>query len=189
MSRIAAVILAAGQASRFRAAAGEAGPATKLVALLAGEPLVRHVAQAALASRARPVVVVTGHAEGAVRAALLDLQHGFRRLPGLVADGRDMGTVVFPDATLKVYLTASAACRAQRRYKQLIAKGVSTTLDNLCADLEARDARDTSRAVAPLKPAQDAELLDNSVLSVESSVTQVLNWWQSKQPFLSTAVE
>jgi 3-phosphoshikimate 1-carboxyvinyltransferase len=126
---------------------------------------------------------------GAVRAALLDLQHGFRRLPGLVADGRDMGTVVFPDATLKVYLTASAACRAQRRYKQLIAKGVSTTLASLCADLEARDARDTSRAVAPLKPAQDAELLDNSGLSVESSVMQVLHWWQSKQPFSSPSVD
>ena len=119
----------------------------------------------------------------AVRAALLDLQHGFRRLPGLVADGRDMGTVVFPDAALKVYLTASAERRAQRRYKQLISKGISATLDTLCADLAARDLRDTTRAVAPLKPAQDAALLDNSELTVEQSVTQVLNWWQSKQPF------
>ena len=119
----------------------------------------------------------------AVRAALLDLQHGFRRLPGLVADGRDMGTVVFPDAGLKVYLTASAERRAQRRYKQLISKGISATLDSLCADLAARDLRDTTRAVAPLKPAQDAALLDNSELTVEQSVTQVLDWWQSKQPF------
>ncbi len=126
---------------------------------------------------------------GAVRAALVDLQHSFRRLPGLVADGRDMGTVIFPDAILKVYLTASAACRAERRYKQLISKGISTTLASLCADLEARDARDTSRAVAPLKPAQDAELLDNSALTVPASVTQVLNWWQDKQPFSSTLVE
>ncbi len=126
---------------------------------------------------------------GAVRAALVDLQHSFRRLPGLVADGRDMGTVIFPDAMLKVYLTASAACRAERRYKQLISKGISTTLASLCADLEARDARDTSRAVAPLKPAQDAELLDNSALTVPASVTQVLNWWQDKQPFSSTLVE
>jgi 3-phosphoshikimate 1-carboxyvinyltransferase len=125
---------------------------------------------------------------GAVRTALLGLQHSFRRLPGLVADGRDMGTVIFPDATLKVYLTASAERRAQRRYKQLISKGISTTLDILCADLEARDARDTQRAVAPLKPAQDAELLDNSELTVESSVTQVLNWWQSKQPFPAASV-
>jgi 3-phosphoshikimate 1-carboxyvinyltransferase len=119
----------------------------------------------------------------AVRAALLDLQHGFRRLPGLVADGRDMGTVVFPDAALKVYLTASAERRAQRRYKQLISKGISATLDSLCADLAARDLRDTTRAVAPLKPAQDAALLDNSELTVEQSVIQVLDWWQSKQPF------
>ena len=125
---------------------------------------------------------------GAVRAALVDLQHSFRRLPGLVADGRDMGTVIFPDATLKVYLTASAACRAQRRFQQLVAKGVSTTLDTLCADLEARDARDTSRAVAPLKPAQDAKLLDNSALTVEASVKQVLDWWQGKQPFSLTSV-
>ncbi len=118
-----------------------------------------------------------------VRAALVDLQHSFRKLPGLVADGRDMGTVIFPEATLKVFLTASAACRAQRRYKQLISKGISATLDTLCADLEARDARDTQRAVAPLKPAQDAQLLDNSELTVESSVNLVLDWWQSKQPF------
>ena len=119
---------------------------------------------------------------GAVRSALVDLQHQFRQLPGLVADGRDMGTVIFPDAPLKVYLTASAACRAERRYKQLISKGISATLSTLCADLEARDARDTTRAIAPLKPAQDAQLLDNSVLTVDQSVTQVLEWWQSKQP-------
>ncbi|PQA78940.1 bifunctional 3-phosphoshikimate 1-carboxyvinyltransferase/cytidylate kinase [Rhodoferax sp. TS-BS-61-7] len=119
----------------------------------------------------------------AVRAALIDLQRGFRKLPGLVADGRDMGTVIFPDAPLKVYLTASAACRAERRYKQLISKGIQTTIDSLRADLEARDARDSSRTVAPLKPAEDAQLLDNSDLTVESSVETVLAWWQSKQPF------
>jgi 3-phosphoshikimate 1-carboxyvinyltransferase len=119
----------------------------------------------------------------AVRAALIDLQRGFRKLPGLVADGRDMGTVIFPDAPLKVYLTASAACRAERRYKQLISKGIPTTIDSLRADLEARDARDSSRTVAPLKPAEDAQLLDNSDLTVESSVETVLAWWQSKQPF------
>jgi 3-phosphoshikimate 1-carboxyvinyltransferase len=119
----------------------------------------------------------------AVRDALVELQRGFRQLPGLVADGRDMGTVIFPDAPLKVYLTASAACRAERRYKQLISKGISTTLDSLRADLEARDARDASRAVAPLKPAQDALLLDNSDLTVASSVETVLRWWQDKQPF------
>jgi len=118
-----------------------------------------------------------------VRAALVDLQHGFRRLPGLVADGRDMGTVIFPEAPLKVFLTASAEQRAQRRFKQLISKEKSTTLDALRADLEARDARDSSRSVAPLKPAADARLLDNSHLSVEKSVALVLHWWQGKQPF------
>jgi 3-phosphoshikimate 1-carboxyvinyltransferase len=118
-----------------------------------------------------------------VRDALIDLQRGFCQLPGLVADGRDMGTVIFPEAPLKVYLTASAACRAERRYKQLISKGIAATLPSLRADLEARDARDASRAVAPLKPAQDAQLLDNSDLTVEQSVETVMDWWQSKQPF------
>ena len=118
-----------------------------------------------------------------VRLALVDLQHSFRQLPGLVADGRDMGTVIFPEAPLKVFLTASAERRAERRYKQLISKGISTTLPSLHADLEARDARDSSRSVAPLKPAQDARLLDNSDLTVEKSVTLVLDWWQDKQPF------
>ncbi len=119
----------------------------------------------------------------AVRAALVELQQGFRQLPGLVADGRDMGTVIFPDAPLKVYLTASAAQRAERRHKQLISKGISTTIDALRADLEARDARDTNRAVAPLKPAEDALLLDNSGQTVEQSVAQVLEWWEEKQSF------
>ena len=118
-----------------------------------------------------------------VREALIALQHSFRQLPGLVADGRDMGTVIFPQAPLKVFLTASAACRAERRYKQLISKGISATLPSLRADLEARDARDSSRTVAPLKPAQDALLLDNSDLTVEESVELVLKWWQGKQPF------
>ena len=121
-----------------------------------------------------------------VRKALLDLQQGFRRLPGLVADGRDMGTVIFPDSRLKIYLTASAEQRASRRYKQLISKGFATTLDALCADLAARDARDSQRTVAPLKPAQDALMLDNSALSIEESVKQVLHWWQGRQAF-STA--
>lgn len=119
----------------------------------------------------------------AVRTALVALQQGFRQLPGLVADGRDMGTVIFPDAHLKVYLTASAGRRAERRYKQLISKGNSVTIAALRADLEARDARDSSRAVAPLKPAEDALLLDNSSLSIEESVAQVLSWWDEKQPF------
>lgn len=120
-----------------------------------------------------------------VREALVDFQRSFRKLPGLVADGRDMGTVIFPTASLKVFLTASAACRAERRHKQLISKGISTTLDSLRADLEARDARDSSRSVAPLKPADDAKLLDNSDLTVQASVDIVLDWWQGKQPFRS----
>ena len=119
----------------------------------------------------------------AVREALVQLQHSFRRLPGLVADGRDMGTVIFPGAPLKVYLTASAACRAERRYKQLISKGLTARIADLRADLEARDARDMSRSVAPLKPAQDALLLDGSELTVEQAVAQVLEWWQERQPF------
>jgi 3-phosphoshikimate 1-carboxyvinyltransferase len=117
----------------------------------------------------------------AVRVALVSLQHGFRRPPGLVADGRDMGTVIFPDAPLKVYLTASAAQRADRRHKQLISKGISATIESLRADLEARDARDSSRAVAPLKPAEDALLLDNSHQTIEESVAQVLQWWEEKR--------
>ena len=123
----------------------------------------------------------------AVRDALVDLQHGFRQLPGLVADGRDMGTVIFPAAQLKVYLTASAACRAERRYKQLISKGITANIADLRDDLEARDARDSSRIVAPLKPAQDALVLDNSTLTIDEAVNQVLVWWQERQPFAAPA--
>ncbi|MBA4261092.1 MAG: bifunctional 3-phosphoshikimate 1-carboxyvinyltransferase/cytidylate kinase [Comamonadaceae bacterium] len=118
-----------------------------------------------------------------VRAALQALQLSFRRLPGLVADGRDMGTVIFPDAPLKVYLTASAEQRAQRRYKQLISKGNAANIDSLLADLKMRDHRDSSRAHAPLKPAEDAMQLDNSELGIEQSTQQVLDWWQGKTVF------
>ncbi len=120
----------------------------------------------------------------AVRRALHELQLSFRRAPGLVADGRDMGTVVFFDAPLKVFLTASAAQRAERRHKQLITKGIAANIDSLRADLEARDLRDTTRAVAPLKPAQDAQLLDNSELTIEQSVEKVLEMWSARRPFL-----
>jgi len=118
-----------------------------------------------------------------VRAALLGVQTAFRRLPGLVADGRDMGTVVFPDAALKVFLTASAAERAERRYKQLISKGISANIDSLRADLEARDARDIQRSASPLKPAEDAFPLDNSALTIEASVAVVLEAWEERRPF------
>ncbi len=118
-----------------------------------------------------------------VRQALLDLQHRFRTLPGLVADGRDMGTVIFPDAPLKVFLTASAEQRALRRHNQLISKGIPARIEDLLADLRARDERDTSRRDAPLKPAEDAYRLDNSEQSIEQSVQQVLAWWQAARPF------
>ena len=118
-----------------------------------------------------------------VRAALIGLQQGFRQLPGLVADGRDMGTVLFPDAPLKVFLTASAEQRAQRRHKQLISKGIAANIDSLSADLKARDERDSNRLLAPLKPAEDALMLDNSGLTIERSVQQVLSWWQGITAF------
>ncbi len=110
----------------------------------------------------------------AVRAALLDRQRAYRQAPGLVADGRDMGTVVFTDAVAKVFLTASVEARAERRYKQLISKGNSASLPALVADMQARDARDTARAVAPLKPAPDALLLDTTQMGIESAVQAVL---------------
>lgn len=118
-----------------------------------------------------------------VRAALVTLQHSFRQLPGLVADGRDMGSVIFPDAPLKIYLTASAQHRSERRHKQLISKGNPDTIQAILQDLEARDARDMSRQAAPLKPADQARLLDNSDLSIEKSVEQVIDWWQATRPF------
>jgi cytidylate kinase len=114
-----------------------------------------------------------------VRSALVDLQHGFRRAPGLVADGRDMGTVIFPAADLKVFLTASVEARADRRYKQLIGKGFPATMPALLQDSRERDARDTERTVAPLKPAEGAHLLDTSNMTIEQAVEKVLGWYQS----------
>jgi cytidylate kinase len=104
----------------------------------------------------------------------VDLQLGFRKLPGLVADGRDMGTVIFPDAPFKVFLTASAAERAKRRYKQLKEKGLSVTLSGLQREIEARDARDASRSVAPLKPAADAVQVDTTGMPIADVVAKVL---------------
>jgi cytidylate kinase len=117
----------------------------------------------------------------AVRAALLARQRAYRQAPGLVADGRDMGTVIFPDAPAKVFLTASAEARAERRYKQLIEKGNSASLPALVADMQARDARDTARAVAPLKPAPDALLLDTTHMDIESAVQAVLAHYRAQQ--------
>lgn len=111
----------------------------------------------------------------AVRQALYGLQLRFREAPGLVADGRDMGTVLFPHALLKVYLTASVEARAQRRHKQLIDKGFPVNIQDLRNDLSERDARDANRPIAPLKPAEDAHFLDTSELTAEQAIAQVLN--------------
>ena len=116
----------------------------------------------------------------AVRSALLSLQRGFRRAPGLVADGRDMGTVVFPDARWKVFLTASAEARAKRRYKQLKQKGFNVSLPALFDDIAKRDARDANRAVAPLRPAADAIEIDSTALDADSVVQRVLALMQSR---------
>ncbi|MDO4683437.1 MAG: (d)CMP kinase [Lautropia sp.] len=118
----------------------------------------------------------------AVRLALNRLQHGFRQAPGLVADGRDMGTEVFPDARLKVYLTASVEERAQRRHKQLIEKGFSATLEKILHDLKERDSRDAGRAAAPLKPAEDAVWLNSAGLSIDETVDRVMQAWQACVP-------
>ncbi|HVW49528.1 MULTISPECIES: (d)CMP kinase [unclassified Trinickia] len=115
-----------------------------------------------------------------VRAALVARQRAFRKEPGLVADGRDMGTVIFPDAMLKVFLTASVEARAARRHKQLIQKGFSANMDNLLRDLRERDERDSQRAVAPLKPAADAKLLDTSALSIDQAVEAVVQWYRER---------
>jgi cytidylate kinase len=113
----------------------------------------------------------------AVRAALLARQRRFRQPPGLVADGRDMGSVIFPDAQLKVFLTASVESRAARRHKQLIDKGIPASIDPLLRDLRERDARDTARSVAPLLQLPDARLLDTTQLNIEQAVQQVLDWY------------
>lgn len=118
---------------------------------------------------------------GPVREALRARQRAFLEAPGLVADGRDMGTVIFPEAVLKVFLTASVQARAERRYKQLIAKGFSATVESLSRDLEARDLRDRTRSVAPLRPAEDARSLDSSGMSVDEVVAQVLDWYRQVQ--------
>lgn len=114
-----------------------------------------------------------------VRLALVGLQRSFRQSPGLVADGRDMASVIFPDAVLKVFLTATAAARAERRYKQLIAKGISAKIEDLLHDLQERDARDSSRGAAPLLVADGAKVLETSDLSIDQAVKTVLDWYQS----------
>ena len=133
--------------------------------------------------RSEPVSVGASQVavHGAVRDALIARQRAFRRPPGLVADGRDMGTVVFPDATLKVFLTASADERARRRYKQLIAKGISVNIDGLLRDIRERDIRDTTRAAAPLRAAPDAVTLDTTNLSIAEVTAAVLAFYGERR--------
>jgi len=137
--------------------------------LLEGEEVSDAIREEAVGNAASRIAAVP-----ALRAALVALQHRNRRPPGLVADGRDMGTVIFPDAGLKVFLTASVAARAARRHKQLIEKGFPANLDSLSRDLEARDARDMQRAEAPLRPAEGALVLDSTDLTVDETVAAVL---------------
>lgn len=143
---------------------------------LAGEDVsqeIRSEACGELASRAAAVATV--------RAALLARQRAFCRAPGLVADGRDMGTVVFPAAELKIFLTASAEERARRRHKQLIDKGISVSLAQLFDDIVERDRRDSERKVAPLKPAEDAIEIDTTGLSIDEVVNQVCDLWNQRR--------
>jgi cytidylate kinase len=142
--------------------------------VLNGNDVTEAIRTESIGLRASAVAV---HPE--LRLALVDLQRSFRQFPGLVADGRDMASVIFPDAILKVFLTATAAARAERRYKQLIAKGISAKLEDLLQDLQARDARDSNRGAAPLVIAEGAKVLETSDLSIDQAVKTVLDWYQS----------
>lgn len=137
--------------------------------LLGGRPVDERLRGEDVSRMASEVAAVP-----AVRAALLDLQRSFRRPPGLVADGRDMGTVVFADAPVKVFLHAGAEERARRRYKQLKEKGENVTFSRLFQDIQARDRRDRERAVSPTVPAADARVIDSTALSLEEVIAQVL---------------
>ncbi|MGK5042255.1 (d)CMP kinase [Janthinobacterium sp. GB1R12] len=140
--------------------------------LLAQENVTEHIRAEEVGNTASKIAVLP-----TVRQALVSLQLGFRKTPGLVADGRDMGTVIFPHAQLKVFLTASVEARAQRRYKQLIDKGFSANMEDLLMDLQARDERDTHRAIAPLVPAEGAHVLDTSEMTADDAVETVLKWY------------
>jgi CMP/dCMP kinase len=142
---------------------------------LGDEAVTEKVRSEPVGNRASEVARLPG-----VRQALLRRQRAFRRPPGLVADGRDMATVVFPDAELKVFLTAAAEIRAQRRYKQLIEKGIDANLRALSRDLRERDERDAKRAVAPLVPAPDSQVLDSSALSIDEVVERIVGWWRDR---------
>lgn len=160
----ALVVLAAHLDVQFLADKGQ-----ELKIILEGEEVTTAIRTEEVGTLASQVAAL-----GAVRDALLERQRAFAEEPGLIADGRDMGTVVFPDATLKVYLDASAEERANRRYNQLINKGVGASLQTILEDIQARDARDMNRAVAPLRPASDAVILDSTQLSIDEVLAAVL---------------
>jgi len=142
-----------------------------LVILLDGEDITQLIRNEKIGAKASQIAAIP-----AVREALLARQRAFLQAPGLVADGRDMGTVVFPDSVLKIYLTASAEERAQRRYKQLKGKGIDVNLSSLVEDLRLRDDRDMNRKIAPLKPASDAIVIDTTRLNIEQVTEEVMNW-------------
>ncbi|ARU29933.1 (d)CMP kinase [Cellvibrio sp. PSBB006] len=138
--------------------------------LLSGEDVTSAIRNEIISMNASVVAAYPG-----VREALLKRQRDFRQLPGLVADGRDMGTTVFPDADIKIFLTASAEARAQRRYKQLVEKGESVDMNALIKDIQERDERDSKRTVSPLKPAADAILLDSTQMTIEEVLEAMLS--------------
>jgi len=175
----------------------ESGALYRLVALMGGDPVAAakgldvafrdsriFLKEQDVTERLREETVGNRASEIAplaqVRAALLDRQRGFCRPPGLVADGRDMGTVVFPEATLKIFLTATVEVRAQRRYKQLIDKGIHANLAALSRELEERDRRDATRAVAPLRPAEDAVQIDSSALTIDQVVDSIVKKYRER---------
>lgn len=147
---------------------GESGGS---LVLLGGQDVTRDLRREETGDRASRIAAIPS-----LRAELLTRQRRWRRPPGLVADGRDMGTVVFPDAILKIYLTASAEIRAERRHKQLIEKGMEANINGLLADINARDDRDYNRDVAPLKPAEDSVCIDSTELTIDQVVTKVLDF-------------
>jgi cytidylate kinase len=143
----------------------------ELVILLDGEDVTQLIRNEETGAKASEIAAIP-----ALRQALLARQRAFLQQPGLVADGRDMGTVVFPHAELKIYLTASAQERAQRRYKQLKEKGIDVNLDSLVEELHQRDERDMNRQTAPLKPASDAIIIDTTTLNIEQVTKEVMYW-------------
>jgi cytidylate kinase len=168
--------IALDDALRLAAAAGDLDVAFEAGGTrLDGEDATEGLRSEAVSAAASQVAV-----HPAVRAALLSRQRSFRRPPGLVAEGRDMGTVVFPDAEVKVFVTAAPEERAGRRHKQLIAKGISITMASLLRDIRERDARDAARAVAPLRPAADAAILDTTDLTIDAAIAAVLDLYRAR---------